>query len=83
MTNYGKIKTYDSDNGTGTISPERGGDAIPFGKSDLQQEGQMPVVDQRYGYETRQDNGGNRRAVKLQQQGEGQSQEEQARNQRG
>ena len=66
MAHFGKIKSYDSGNGAGTIAPERGGEPLAFGKSDLQQEGQIPEVDQRYGYETSQVDGGNVRAVNLQ-----------------
>lgn len=68
MTHYGKIKSYDSSSGTGSITPEKGGDALRFKKADLQQEGQMPKVDQRFSYETSEVNGGNKRAVNLQQQ---------------
>ena len=84
MTHYGKIKSYDSSSGTGSIIPEEGGEALRFKKSDLQQEGQVPKVDQRFSYQTSQVNGGRKSAVNLQQQqGEGQSQMEQARNQQG
>lgn len=83
MTHYGKIKSYDSDKGAGTITPERGGDALPFRKSDLQQEAQEPKVDQRYGYETSEVDSGKRRAINLQQQGESETQEQQARAQQG
>ena len=84
MTHYGKIKSYDSSAGTGSITPEEGGDALRFKKADLQQEGQMPKVDQRFSYDTSEVDGGSKRAVNLQQQqGDGQSQKEQASNQQG
>ncbi|QUL39133.1 cold-shock protein [Erythrobacter sp. JK5] len=84
MTHFGKIKSYDSNKGVGTITPEKGGDALPFGKSDLQQQAQEPKVEQRYGYETSEVDGGKKRAVNLQhQQGDGRSQKEQARQQQG
>lgn len=66
MTHYGKIKSYDPGKGTGTITPEKGGDALAFVKADLQQEGQEPKVDQRFGYETKQVDGGKAHAVNLQ-----------------
>ena len=85
MTHFGKIKSYDSGKGTGMITPDNGGDALAFGRKDLQQEAQEPSVDQRYGYDTSEVNGGNKRAINLQpQQGEAESaQEEQARAQQG
>lgn len=82
MTHFGKIKSYDSSSGTGSITPEEGGDALRFKKADLQQEGQVPKVDQRFSYETSEVDGGNKSAVNLQhQQGEGEGQEGQARTQ--
>jgi CspA family cold shock protein len=66
MTHFGKIKSYDSGKGAGTISPEEGGDVLPFGKSDLQQESQAPKVGDRYGFETNQVDGHDTRAVNLQ-----------------
>lgn len=83
MTYYGKIKSYDSSMGTGSITPEGGGDALRFKKEDLQQEGQVPRVDQRFSYETSEVDGGKKSAVNLQQQGDNQSQKEQARAQQG
>jgi CspA family cold shock protein len=67
MTHYGKIKSYDSGNGAGTIVPEKGGEPLNFAKADLQQQGQMPKVDQRYGYETSRADDGKMRATNLQQ----------------
>jgi CspA family cold shock protein len=75
MTHYGKIKNYDSAKGTGTIAPEKGGAPLPFKKADLQQEGQEPKADQRWGYETSQVDGGQVSAVSLQmEQGSGNGQ---------
>lgn len=85
MPHFGKIKSYDSDKGTGTITPDKGGDALPFGRKDLQQEAQEPSVDQRYSYITSEVDGSDKRAINLQpQQGEAESvQEGQARTQQG
>ena len=84
MAHYGKIKSYDSSSGTGSITPEEGGDVLRFKKADLQQEGQVPKVDQRFSYETSEVDGGKKSAVNLQQQqGDGNSQKDQARNQQG
>ena len=84
MTHYGKIKSYDSSAGTGSITPEEGGDALRFKKSDLQQEGQMPKVDQRYSFDTSQVDGGKKSAINLQaQQSEGDGHKDQARKQQG
>lgn len=82
MTHFGKIKSYDSGKGAGTISPDKGGLVLPFGKSDLQRGSQVPKVGDRYGYETDQINGQDMRAVNLQQQ-RGDLQREQARAQQG
>jgi len=82
MTHFGKIKSYDSGKGAGTICPETGGNVLPFGKSDLQQESQMPKIGDRYGYETNQVDGQDMRAVNLQHQ-QGDLQQEQARAQKG
>ncbi|NIJ61663.1 cold-shock protein [Qipengyuania flava] len=83
MTHYGKIKSYDSSSGTGSITTEKGGDALRFKKADLRQEGQVPKVDERFSYDTSEVDGGKKSAVNLQQQGAGQSQKERARNQQG
>jgi len=66
MTHYGKIQSYDATKGAGKIAPEKGGDALSFNKSDLQQQAQEPRVDQRYGYDTRQIDGGKVHATNLQ-----------------
>jgi CspA family cold shock protein len=65
MTHFGKIKFYDSAKGSGTISPEAGGDVLPFRKADLQEQAQEPLADQRYGYDTQSGDDGKRRAVRL------------------
>lgn len=84
MSHFGKIKSYDSSAGTGAITPEKGGDALRFKKADLQQEGQVPKVDQRFSYETSEVDGGKKHAVNLQhQQGDEQNQKQQASNQQG
>lgn len=67
MTNYGKIKSYDSGKGSGTITPENGGDALDFGKSDLQQQAAEPEQGQRFGYDTKQADGGKTHATNLRQ----------------
>ncbi len=74
MTYYGKIKSYDSAKGAGMITPDKGGDALAFNKSDLQQQAQEPRADQRYGYDKRQIDGGKAHATNLQmEQGNGDS----------
>ena len=66
MTQYGKIHSYDAAKGAGMIKPEKGGDALPFAKADLQQEAEMPKADQRFGYDTKQGEGGKSHAINLQ-----------------
>ena len=66
MTQYGKIHSYDTNKGAGMIKPDKGGDALPFQKADLQQQAEVPMADQRYGYDTRQGDGGKSRAINLQ-----------------
>ena len=66
MTHYGKIHSYDATKGAGMITPEKGGDALPFHKADLQQQAEVPMADQRYGYETKQGEGGKSHAINLQ-----------------
>ena len=84
MTDFGKIKSYDSGKGTGTITPEKGGDALPFRKSDMQQQGQEPQQEQRFGYDVKNADNGKRYAINLQSQpGEGDVQREQAGAQQG
>lgn len=83
MANFGKIKSYDEQKGAGTIMPEKGGNALPFKKADLQQEAALPKVDQRFSYETSEVNGGHKSAVNLQQQAGENAQQEQASKQQG
>lgn len=85
MAHTGKIKSYDAAKGSGMITPEKGGDPLPFNKSDLQQQAQEPREGQAYGYETREVNGGKVHATSLQmEQGTApQGQKEQARQQQG
>ena len=84
MPQFGRISSYDIDRGSGTISPETGGAPLPFAKADLELGAQLPRFDQRYGYETSEVNGGNKRAIFLHPQpGEGDRQREQAIAQRG
>ena len=66
MTHFGKIKSWNNASGTGTITPEKGGEALSFKKADLQQQGQEPKPDQRFGYETQAGDGGKNHAVKMQ-----------------
>jgi len=66
MAHTGTIKSYDAAKGSGMITPEKGGDALPFNKSDLQQQAQEPRSGETYGYETRQINGGKAHATSLQ-----------------
>lgn len=66
MTNFGKIKSYDAEEGVGTIAPEQGGVPLAFDKTNLRQASQVPRVGQRFGYETHQRAGGESRAVNLQ-----------------
>ncbi len=73
MTHFGKIKSYDAGKGTGTITPDKGGDALTFKKSDLQQEASEPKQGQRFGYETNQADGGDMCATNLRQQEQGEN----------
>lgn len=63
---YGKITSYHSGKGIGKITPEGGGEALHFAKSDLQLDGRQPQVSQRYGYQTSQIDGGKPHAINLQ-----------------
>lgn len=65
MTYYGKVKSFDQTAGTGFIIPEKGGDALPFNKADMQKQGWEPKAEQRLGYETEKSDAGKVRAVKL------------------
>ena len=76
MTHFGRIESYDSGMGAGTISPEKGGNVLPFGKADLRRESQVPKIGDRYGFETNQVNGLDVRAVNLQQQHQDRNQQD-------
>lgn len=65
MTHFGTIKSYDAGSGVGTITPEAGGEPLGFVKADLRQTNEEPKVDQRFGYETAQIDGGKARAINL------------------
>ena len=65
MTYYGKVKSFDQTAGTGFIIPEKGGDPLPFRKTDMSKENWEPKVEQRLGYETETNTSGHVRAVKL------------------
>lgn len=71
MTMHGQIKSYDSTKGVGTITPEKGGEALAFVRADLQEESQEPKANQRYSYETTQVDGGKTSAVNLKMQQDG------------
>ncbi len=66
MTYFGMIGSYNHRRGEGTISPEKGGKALSFKKSDVQQANQEPQVGQRFTYETYEIYGGKKRAIYLQ-----------------
>lgn len=85
MAHTGTIKSYDVNKGAGMITPKTGGDALPFNKSDLQQQAQEPRAGQAYDYETREVNGGKVHATSLQmEQGSSdQSKKDQAAKQQG
>ena len=77
MAHDGKIKSYDAEKGKGMIDPAKGGDALPFNKSDLQQQAQEPRSGQNYTYETRRVDGGKPHATELKQQEQGGQRDEQ------
>lgn len=84
MTEFGQIQSYDSGNGMGTITPEKGGEALPFSKSDMRQQSQEPQQNQRFGYDVKDADTGKRYAVNLQPQpNQGDVRKEQARAQQG
>ena len=87
MAHTGKIKEYDTTKGSGSITPEKGGDALHFAKADLQMEGAEPKQGQHWEYETKQVDGSKARAVNLRQQEQGQGgndrQKDQAAKQQG
>lgn len=78
MTYFGKIKSYDTVKGAGMITPDKGGDALPFGRKDIEPQAQTPAIDQRYAYDTSNMDGAKTCAINLKlQQGESSSQPKQ------
>ncbi|MCM8557990.1 cold-shock protein [Sphingomicrobium sediminis] len=71
MAHYGLIKNYDGKQGTGTITPEKGGDALMFQKEGLEDPKQVPQPTQRYSFETSTVDGGKTQAVNLRRQHSG------------
>lgn len=65
MTRFGKIMSYDSGIGTGWITPNRGGDPLPFSKADLRRESQQPQVNETYSFTLAEAGGSGRRATDL------------------
>lgn len=66
MTQYGKIISYDAENGAGKIAPQDGSEALSFRKADLQQQGEEPRSDQLYTFETQRGPDGQPQAVNVQ-----------------
>lgn len=66
MNQYGKITAYDAERGVGMIAPERGGDALPFRKADLQQQDEELRSDQLYTFDMQEGLDGQPRAINLQ-----------------
>lgn len=71
MAHYGLIKNYDGKQGTGSITPEKGGDALMFRRDGLEDPKQDPKPTQRYSYETSEVDGGKKQAVNLRRQHSG------------
>ena len=66
MTMFGKLKTYDQVTGIGSISPEKGGDPITFGKSAFSwTPSDAPKVDAPLSYQLGKDQAGSPVAVNL------------------
>ena len=57
-----------------SVTPEEGGDALDFGKNDLQQQASEPKQGQRFGYDTKQADGGKTHATNLHPQEQGEKQ---------
>lgn len=70
MTDHGKIVSYDTGNGTGTIAPKQGGAALPFCKAALAQQGPEPTRDQHYSYDVKSAENGKHYADNLQLEGD-------------
>ncbi len=65
MRYFGTIRSYDSGKGTGTISPAKGGDALPFRKSDMDRHDHTPKWGERFGYDVQETSYGKRFAINL------------------
>ncbi|MFZ9396237.1 MAG: hypothetical protein ACO25F_09285 [Erythrobacter sp.] len=65
MSNSGKIQTYNKQTGTGFVRPDEGGELLPFSRSDMQKQGEVPSERQAVRYEIAQDGEGEAKAVKL------------------
>ena len=65
MSHFGQIKSYDTAKGSGMITPEKGGDPLAFVKADLNKQCDEPKTGERFGYETRQVDGGKPQATNL------------------
>lgn len=66
MGQIGKIRNYNETTGTGFIAPEKGGEPLPFSRSDFRHEKQIPSEQDRYSYDTRNDEAGEICATNLQ-----------------
>lgn len=66
MANFGMIKHYNADTGTGFIRPEDGDDPLPFRASEMIVEGEYPKEEIRVRYEIENDRQGEPQAVRLQ-----------------
>lgn len=65
MTYFGLIKNYDAKQGTGKITPERGGDTLLFRKEGLDVPEQHPKQAQRYRFKIATFDGGRKEAVNM------------------
>lgn len=65
MTDFGIIRTYDTANGTGTVSRDIGGADLPFRKSALVQPDEVPRQGQRYSYDVKSNEAGEPYAANL------------------
>ncbi|SMQ69643.1 Cold shock protein, CspA family [Altererythrobacter xiamenensis] len=66
MANFGHIKHYNANTGTGFIRPEDGEDPLPFRASEMIVEGEDPKEEIRVRYEIEKDRQGEPQAVRLQ-----------------
>jgi len=66
MTNHGKVQTFNRMTGTGFISPEDGGEVLPFRQIDVHRNvGDEVQERQRFSYEVDVDADGERQAINL------------------